>query len=615
MKNFFGILLAFFCLSFGAEAATVISATLSLTNSVALTNATSGQKYTLNSDARTFTNSLASPSTQIRVGTNDSAATILLSLVAQAGAYPFTDVTSLTTSGGTNVTFRAASGTALTITLSPTNWGRVTYSTQTVGTVSTIVQVPFSVMASTNQTIVGSQLWSDLDAHSTNRGLGAVDFSGAVTHAAKADFAGRVALNAGLGLHGRGLVGTNYTLTTNDLYLGADTRSNTNLILTLPSAASASNLLFLIKDEGGAGATNGVKIYPGSGDRIDGLTNLTIAANYGSATLRSRGGTNYALLSTGGGVSGSVSGGGSGTGATEIGFVTLTNGDATVTTTNVSTNTYIFLTRYSSDGSVFSVNEASPRQLYTSFHLLSSDGGDNGTVMWQLLNTGASSPVSLSGYYGPLAYFRLDDTDSNTNYFVDVIGGNNFTNTGGLGDAHSTNGIIANAYAALSPGGAEFRAGNSPYDFGTNDFAIRFWVRPRDVFDANFLFFDSFTDGWNGYLRNAGGTNRVRWEADVGGAYTDLDSTNNLALNSWHRVVLWHKQGVELGLKADNHTSETLSFTNLTSSTAALPYWYINDSSSVNEFDEISVWKGYVPTEAELLYDWNSGAGRAYPLR
>src|SRR5881394_1306063 len=298
MKNFLSALLCALCVSafcFQAEASTVVSATITITNSAALTNATSGQKYTLNGDARTFTNSVASAATQVRVLTNYTAAQILLSLVGQAGQYPFTGVQSMTTSAGTNVTFRATNDTALTITLSPTNYGKVTYSTQTVGVVQTIIRVPMSAEDSVPQTNNPTRLWQDLDTYSQARSFGRLELSG------------RLEVDAGFGLHGRYLVSTNYTLTTNDLYIGVDTRSNTNLILTLPSAASASNLLFVLKDEGGSAGTNTLKIYPASGDRIDTLlTNLVVSNNFGGVQLRSRGGTNWNVLASGGGVSGGI---------------------------------------------------------------------------------------------------------------------------------------------------------------------------------------------------------------------------------------------------------------------------------------------------------------------
>jgi hypothetical protein len=609
MRNFFGIILA---LLFGcapaAFSATIVSGTLSVTNYSALTNATSGQSYTLNGDTRTFTNSLANAATQIRVRTNDSAATITMNLAAQAGLYRFADITSITASAGTNVTFRATNDVALTITLSPTNWGRVTYSTQTVGVAQSVVEIPMSAWESSARAPNASQLWSDLDQYSTNR-----NFAGLVS------FDDQARINGGLGVHGRGLVSTNYTLGTNDLYIGADTRSNTNLILTLPGAAAASNLLFLIKDEGGAAGTNTLKIYPQSGDRIDGLTNLTIAANFGNVTVRSRGGTNYAVIASGAGVTGSMSGGGSGIGATELGFVTLTNGAATVASTNVATNSLIFLTRYASDGTVLPVDEVAPRILGTSFAVAASATND-AVVSFQLINSGPASPIPTVGtnYLHPNAYLRFDETNA-MDVAVDIVGGQNFTN--GAGVVSSVAGIITNAYQLERPNGDDFLAdaSASSYDFGTNDFAIRMWLRPHstNANDGYFLYSGGSPTSWYGWFTNslAGATNRVSWQAvDPSAVTTSLNSTNDLAGDTWHRVILWHKQGVELGLKVDNQPSETMTFTNLMASTGVPLELYVTGTGNRIDYDEIAVWKGYVPTEGEWSYDWNSGAGRTYPL-
>lgn len=311
-----------------SQAATVISATLSITNSAALTNATSGQSYTLNSDTRTFTNTLANAATQIRVRTNDSASTILLNLIGQASAYPFGPIASMTMSSGTNVTFRATNDIALTITLSPTNWGKVIYSTQTVGTAQTVVRVPFSAEDSGVRATIASQLWSDLDTYSTIRQFsGGFTNTGATKLGSTLDVAGRAEFDAGIGLHGLNLITTNYTLTTNDIYIGADSRTNASLVLTLPSAASSSNLLFLVKDEGGAGSTNNINVYPQSGDRIDGATNYTISANNGAVILISRGGTNFYTHGSG---SGSGSGSSLGVNGTNVSSANFTN-SATVT--------------------------------------------------------------------------------------------------------------------------------------------------------------------------------------------------------------------------------------------------------------------------------------------
>jgi hypothetical protein len=272
------------------HAGTVISATITITNAPALTNATSGQKYTLNGDVRTFTNSVASAATQIRVRTNDSAATILLSLVGQAGAYPFTGIPSMTTSGGTNVTFRATNDTALVITLSPTNWGKVTYSTQTVGTVQTVVRVPISAEDSGVRASIVEQLLTGLNDYSTSRAftnwtLRSPTFAGAFTFAGPEKIATRTVTASG-------------TVTTNDYFLAV---IPTNAVaLTLPSAASSSNQLWLVHDQAGSAGSYNISIEPAAGDRINGATNFLIGANYGAAAIISRGGTNLFVYSSGG---------------------------------------------------------------------------------------------------------------------------------------------------------------------------------------------------------------------------------------------------------------------------------------------------------------------------
>jgi hypothetical protein len=334
----FAILVAFLSVLLvpSARAATIISGTLSITNHSALTNATSGQSYTLNGSTRTFTNSVADAATQILVRTNDSASTIALSLVSQAGAYPFTGQKSLTLATATNITFTMASGTNLAITLSPTNWGTVTYTTQTVGTAQTIVRVPVSAESSTTQTNVATQLWQAMESLSQVRALTQTGSTINSSTVSNTTAQGSFLFAGGLGLHGATKT-NNYTLTTNDLYVGTDTTSNTNLVLTLPSAASATNLLYLIKDEANVAATNTIKIYPASGDLIDGLTNLVVSNNFGGVILRSRGGTNWAVIGAGGGVSGSSGGGSGGAALTNTVWVASDGSDSTGARGNIGT--------------------------------------------------------------------------------------------------------------------------------------------------------------------------------------------------------------------------------------------------------------------------------------
>jgi hypothetical protein len=580
----------------------VITATVTITNASNITG-TNAESITVNTDTRTWTNSLHNPATQILKGTN--IAQDAQALLIQTANYPFANVRA----GGdaiSVVTFRGSNNVTMTVTISPTNWGYSILTTQTLGS-ATVVRVPYTVESPPTQTNNASGVAIMVNAPANTNGIAGNKFNSLVD------------VPYGLGLHGRALVTTNYTLTTNDLYVGVDTRSNTNLILTLPTAASATNLVFVIKDEGGAAATNIIRIYPQSGERIDGLTNLNVAANYGGVIFRSRGSTNYAIVSTGAGVSGSISGGGSGIGATELGFVTLTNGAATVASTNVATNSLIFLTRYASDGTVLPINEVAPRILGTSFALASSDTND-AVVSYQLINSGSASPIPTVGtnYLNPTAYIRFDETNA-MDVAVDVIGGQNFTNSAGV--VSSVSGIITNAYQLEKPNGDDFLAdvSASSYDFGTNDFAIRMWLRPHstNANDGLFLYDGGSPTSWYGRFTNSlsGATNRVSWQAvDPSAVTTSLNSTNDLAGDTWHRVILWHKQGIELGLKVDNQPSETMTFTNIMASTGVPLELYITGTGNRIDYDEMAVWNGYVPTEGEWTYDWNGGLGRTWPL-
>jgi hypothetical protein len=88
-------------------------------------------------------------------------------------------------------------------------------------------------------------------------------------------------------------------------------------------------LLFVLKDEGGSGATNTLKIYPASGDRIDTLlTNLVVSNNFGGVMLRSRGSTNWAILASGG-VTGGIASSGGGVPLTNTVWVAKNGSDST----------------------------------------------------------------------------------------------------------------------------------------------------------------------------------------------------------------------------------------------------------------------------------------------
>src|SRR5262249_20075281 len=86
-----------------------------------------------------------------------------------------------------------------------------------------------------------------------------------------------------------------YTITTNDLAVGADT-SGGSITLMLPTASASSNLCFIIKDEGGASTANPIVIALQGADTLDGLSGYGLTNNNSSLIIRSRGGTKFEIL-------------------------------------------------------------------------------------------------------------------------------------------------------------------------------------------------------------------------------------------------------------------------------------------------------------------------------
>jgi len=99
-------------------------------------------------------------------------------------------------------------------------------------------------------------------------------------------------LSGGL-VHKRTAVSTNYSIALTDYYLGIDTTA-APVQLTVPAASTAvEGQTFVIKDEGGAAASNAITVSRSSTDTIDGLTSTTIASPYGALSLYTDGANWY----------------------------------------------------------------------------------------------------------------------------------------------------------------------------------------------------------------------------------------------------------------------------------------------------------------------------------
>lgn len=151
------------------RADTYITATVTFTNAVNLEIGawTNGASITANNDTRRWTNTVTSAATQIPLtttsGTNIAQQVQLLLLHAQAHA--FTNITA-GSDGFSLVTLRGGAGLAMTVTLSPTNYGVVTYTTNTV-TTAYAVRMPITVEVGTNQTKIANWLADALSLSSS----------------------------------------------------------------------------------------------------------------------------------------------------------------------------------------------------------------------------------------------------------------------------------------------------------------------------------------------------------------------------------------------------------------------------------------------------------------
>ena len=71
-----------------------------------------------------------------------------------------------------------------------------------------------------------------------------------------------------------------YNITAADHFIGVDTTSGA-VTVTLPARSSiGEGKIYIIKDEGGASATNGIKVQCADSARIDNLTSITLSSNY-----------------------------------------------------------------------------------------------------------------------------------------------------------------------------------------------------------------------------------------------------------------------------------------------------------------------------------------------
>lgn len=206
----------------------------------------------------------------------------------------------------------------------------------------------------------------------------------------------------------------------------------------------------------------------------------------------------------------------------------------------------------------------------------------------------------------PFAYYKLEEASGNA---VDSISAYNFVNTGAA--AQIVPGKINLAYDLTDHGSGGIScatANAASADFSAVSFSIRIWVKQNGLAAGSFLNDDNFNwdieNGLDGKIYCA--TNLMN---------TAPFFINTVSINDgiWHRVIfLQDTPGKKIYLKLDNNATDTYAFSTAGAMIPGPTHWDMTGFSGLI-LDEISIWKGTVLTEPQMLFDWNGGAGKTWP--
>lgn len=225
------------------------------------------------------------------------------------------------------------------------------------------------------------------------------------------------------------------------------------------------------------------------------------------------------------------------------------------------------------------------------------------------------------------AYYKCEETtgtfavDSHTNNLdlncLDIFGATTVA-TGA--------GIIGNGFRCYTGGGNDkfFNSATPPtystntdFDFSSTGFTIRLWHNPLSLTNDSLInCVPHPTHPWS--LNLTGGKYVFNTHLTTGFIESDVTVTSTNSYGSgWHRIIIWWEPGVGCGMKIDNDASDTVANTTGVSLVPTLFYfaWAFGtlfSGKAQTNGDEFGLWEGKW-SDAQMLYDWNSGAGRTYP--
>jgi len=211
----------------------------------------------------------------------------------------------------------------------------------------------------------------------------------------------------------------------------------------------------------------------------------------------------------------------------------------------------------------------------------------------------------------PYAYYKCDEAAGSLTA-VDSISGYDLT---------TTNPIVKWPTAKI---GTAFwdpwtNLRNTPdihWDFSATGFTVRLWFEMGSISSLNSVFWILQTQRW--YLMLIGdaflGTQFPRFRVTLTDGDHDVDGPDLTDTTSFHRLMAGWEKGVGIWIKFDNDATITSAAIQDAAFLGASEGFFLGPTNEPQQMgiDEVAIWNRTL-TAAEILNDWNGGAGRTYP--
>lgn len=154
------------------------------------------------------------------------------------------------------------------------------------------------------------------------------------------------------------------------------------------------------------------------------------------------------------------------------------------------------------------------------------------------------------------------------------------------------------------------------WDFSATGFTVRIWFEMGGAAAVANSFFILNTQRWELTLQFLLGPTRQfpRFKVTLADGDHTVTGSDVLFDSAFHRLIFGWEKGVGLWLKHDNDATITTAATANAAFLGAAEGFFLGPTNEPQQMgiDEVGIWNRTL-TPAEILSDWNGGAGRTYP--